>query len=108
MNATIETTTSLSEDELSAVCAAASGMRNAETLDNVENELRAWFGGSTNWLVYRGGSHVALIHKWTNGSARVLMVAEEPVAEKPAKQFSPSTRYNHYTNAVQSRFLDRE
>lgn len=62
----------LTNDETTAVKAAANGCKNMETLEQVEAELKAWFKG---WLVYRGGSHVAL-HRTPGDSRRALLVTE--------------------------------
>ena len=101
MNSTVETNYHLTHDEMAAVCAAASGCRASETLDEAEANLRSLFRG---WFVYRGGSHVAL-HRTADDDRRVLVVTEQPVAKAGR---SPHARYAGYINTVQDRFLDRE
>jgi hypothetical protein len=74
LNATIESTIGLTLDEAAALKAAACGCMNMESLDKACSELRAWFPG---WIVYRGGSHVA-VHRTSGGDRLVFIVDAVP------------------------------
>ena len=71
MNIELQNVSGLTEDELTAVRHVAKQGSFFRGIDHAYRETSAWFSG---WVVYRGGSHVA-IHRDSN-SPRVLLISE--------------------------------
>lgn len=76
----IEHTDHLTEGERADVIAFAGNGSRFASLDGAQAALYSAFPG---WNVYRGGHHVALVHR--SGNARVMIVEETQQPAEPAR-----------------------